>query len=270
MPRTTKSRRSTTRDARVVAISYETDADAAAALLPAGVILPLPAVAFVLIAEYRWSTFGPYNEAILGINCEWEGERHAYLAHLVTDSVPPLVGGRELWGYPKKIAQIRSVQEQEVIQSSVERPAGTRLLGASMRPERPLTIDGRRLPRNALAARVIPSVEAGAPPSIAELVQTPNSERVVHEAWTGATTAVVRCPVFARPVASATGSEAARRALHALRLCASARPSPPYLLRLGAPPGQVRSTHHCRFVRLRLQNVLVRDHLVQIERRSAP
>ena len=175
------------RNARAMTVSYETDADAAADLLPKGVELPLPAQALLMVVHYPSSTFGPYNEAILGIQCEWEGVGHVYVAHIVVDTVPPMVGGREIWGYPKKLAAIELEEDSELLYGAVERPMGVRLVTATMRRERPLEME-EGVGINALSLRVIPSAEADKPPSVAELIQVPSTDRKTHEAWSGPAT----------------------------------------------------------------------------------
>jgi acetoacetate decarboxylase len=175
------------RDVHALTIHYETDARAAATMLPEGVELPLPAQAALLVVRYPSSTFGPYNEAILGIRCRWQETDHLYIAQIVVDTVPPLVGGREIWGFPKKIASIGFRNEQELLSGSVERPEGMRLLSAAMRPERPLETGAAALGPT-LSLRVIPSAEEGQPPSLAELIQVPSLDQRIHEAWSGAAT----------------------------------------------------------------------------------
>ncbi|GAB4324004.1 MAG: acetoacetate decarboxylase [Dehalococcoidia bacterium] len=173
------------RDVHAMTIVYETDAEAAADLLPEGLSLPLPAQAALVIVKYPTSTFGPYNEAILTIRCALDGVPHSYVAHIVVDTVPPLVGGREIWGFPKKIASIALDEDDELLVGAVERPAGVRLATATMRPERPLDIPGDAAGGGSLSLKIIPSAEAGKPPSVAELIRVPSTDRVVHESWAG-------------------------------------------------------------------------------------
>ncbi len=176
------------KDVDAMTIVYETDAEAAADMLPEGVSLILPAQAVLLVIYYPRSSFGPYNEAILTIRCAFDGVPHSYIAHIVVDTVPPLVGGREIWGFPKKIAHITFEEEQELVSGTVERPAGVRLVTATMRPEWP--VEQRAEPPNggSLSLKVIPSAEADKPPAVAELIRTPSLDRVVHEAWSGPAT----------------------------------------------------------------------------------
>jgi acetoacetate decarboxylase len=176
------------RDVQAVTILYETDAEAAADLLPDGVSLPLPAQAALVVVYYPSSTFGPYNEAILTVRCALDGVPHSYIAQIVVDTVPPLVGGREIWGFPKKIARISLCEDQELVRGTVERPEGVRLVTATMRPERPVEPAEEAAGGGSLSLKVIPSAEKGRPPSVAELIRVPTTDRVVHEAWSGPAT----------------------------------------------------------------------------------
>ncbi len=198
------------RDARSLAIMYETDEQAAQDLLPEGLDLPLPASARLMVLYYPFSTFGPYHEAILGLDCSWQGDPRLYIAQILVTTVPPLVGGREVWGFPKKMAHIELRQEDEFIQGAVERPQGTRLATVTMRPERPLdppsTLGG-----GTVSLRVIPSPEANQPPSLAQLIETPAADWRAHEMWTGPGTISLDCstdldPWYKLPVRSVKGA----------------------------------------------------------------
>lgn len=172
------------RDARAISITYETDADAAAALLPEGLELPLPARATLIAVHYPQSSFGPYSEAMLGLSCSFEGQDYFYIPHIAVDSVPPLVAGREIWGYPKKLARVELSQQQELWLATVERPAGVRLLTLTMRPEQPLKPPAPVSGGGSLSLRVIPSADEEQPAS-AELIAVGGGERHTHELWSG-------------------------------------------------------------------------------------
>lgn len=176
------------RDARALMVSYETDPEAATDILPEGIELALPVTARLLVVHYPFSTFGPYNEAILGLGCLWQGAPKFYVAHIAVTTVPPLVGGREIYGYPKKLAHIELEQEDEFLRGTVERPAGVRLVTVAARMERPLpTVSGGAAGGN-LSLRVIPSVEEGMPPALAQLIEVRNQDTQTHEAWSGSAT----------------------------------------------------------------------------------
>ena len=45
-----------------------------------------------------------------------------------------MLGGREIWGFPKKLAAIEFKSERDMLFGTLERPAGVRLAGAVVRP----------------------------------------------------------------------------------------------------------------------------------------
>jgi acetoacetate decarboxylase len=170
--------------AEMISIIYQTDTDAALDLLPEGLGLPEPATASLLFIRYPWSTLGPYEETILGISCLWNGEPKFYIAHIVVNSDIPQAAGREIWGYPKKMATITIGTEGDLLWGKMERPAGHLLCSAGMKPEIPvgeLTAAGG----SGVSLRIIPSPEEGAPPSLAELIEVPQRNNVPLETWTG-------------------------------------------------------------------------------------
>ena len=171
------------RDTRSISVAYETDSDAALEALPAPLSLREPATAILSFFEYPWTTFGPYNEAILSLMVEHRGRPMNYIMHIAVTTEPPMLAGREIWGFPKKLAQIEFKQERDMIFATLERPAGIRLASEIVRPERP-SPRGNSAPVPAASLRLIPSAEENGRPSCAEIIET-FSEVKVHEAWTG-------------------------------------------------------------------------------------
>lgn len=172
------------KNVETIGITYETDTDSALDLLPEGIVLPEPATATLLFIRYPWSTLGPYEEVILGISCLWNDEPRFYIVHIVVNSDIPLAAGREIWGYPKKMATITIGTEGDIRWGKMERPAGHLICSAGMKPETPV----EELPDaggGGLSLRIIPSPEEGAPPSLAELIEVPPRNNVTIETWTG-------------------------------------------------------------------------------------
>ena len=50
------------------------------------------------------SGFGSYTESGLVIPCRYRGEEMNFVAQMYLDDDPPIVAGREIWGFPKKYA----------------------------------------------------------------------------------------------------------------------------------------------------------------------
>lgn len=172
------------RDTHAISVAYETDADAALNLLPEPLTLPEPAIAALSFYEYRWSTFGPYNETILSLAVEHKGRPLTYIAHIAVTTEPPMLGGREIWGYPKKLAAIDIKLERDMIYGTLERPAGVRLASAVVRPERPAPA-GHVNGLKPVSFRLIPSPEENAErPTCAEIIEAEIEQRM-KEAWIG-------------------------------------------------------------------------------------
>ncbi len=172
------------RNALSLAITYETDPDAVLDILPDCLELPDgPAIAHFVVLDYPWTTFGAYQEAYLRVNCLWQGEPRVYMPYIVLNTESPLAAGREIWGIPKKLADIEIRQELELYIGTVERPSGNRLATLLLRPERK---EEPPPPTGSLFLRVIPSPEENAPPSLCELVELyGGDERNFKEFWRG-------------------------------------------------------------------------------------
>lgn len=171
------------KNVEAVTVAYETDPEAAADLLPEGLVLTDPAMASLMFVKYPFSTLGAYLEVILGVPCTLEGEGRFYIAHIVVDTDMPQAGGREIWGFPKKIAAISIEEEADIIWGKMERPTGHLICSAGIRPETPVENEPL-VGGGSVSLRVIPSPEEGAEPSVAQLVETPGNSTPI-EAWTG-------------------------------------------------------------------------------------
>lgn len=170
------------RNTHSIAVAFETELEAALEALPAPLALNEPAVAVLSFYEYRWTTFGPYNEAILSLLVEHRGRPLNYIMHIAVTTEPPMLAGREIWGFPKKLAQIEFRNDRDMICGTLERPAGIRLASAIVRPERPA--DGPSVAPPPCSMRLIPSAEENGRPLCAEIIETRAEIRVI-EAWTG-------------------------------------------------------------------------------------
>lgn len=176
------------RDVHAISINYETDEEALLSLLPNVLKLPEAPSATLMFIKYPFSTLGPYEETILGIPCLLGGEERFYIPHIVLNSDAPLAAGREIYGYPKKLADIEITESSDGITGKMARPVGNLICSAGMRPQEPVEIPpdlvGVPTDSHSLALRVIPDPGEGERPTIAQLVET-NTKMSVKEVWTG-------------------------------------------------------------------------------------
>ncbi len=171
--------------ARMLRCDYATDADAAVELIPDQLSLADPATAFLFINEYPWTTLGPYREAVLGVNVLFGEQPLAYLCYLMLDSEVPVLAGRDIYGYPKKMGLIEFSEHDDLLAGYVERPEGIRICSMVFRPEIPLDPIPERTPMPTCSLRVIPSPEKDKDHSLVELIQTDLIFNSTVELWSG-------------------------------------------------------------------------------------
>ncbi|RYZ36435.1 MAG: hypothetical protein EOP49_32590, partial [Sphingobacteriales bacterium] len=125
-------------DIDVVIVDYLTDAASAAAMLPEQLstlpIKELPGYAAVkaVWAHYRDSSFGPYNEFMPLIPSLLNGEMFLAVPLIYVDNDSALAGGREIGGWPKKLAKIEFDRIGDEYRVSLERH-GKRLASSSIK-----------------------------------------------------------------------------------------------------------------------------------------
>jgi acetoacetate decarboxylase len=166
------------RGAKVILGIYQADTERVMRHLPPGVTPATdPVTCIAWVCNYPFTTFGTYNETIMIVQVEFEGETYLYCPFIYLDADAPMAAGREIWGWPKKNANLKfdmggpGPGYREGMLFSVERPTGKRLLTVTMTPERPATMeDVGSTPH--LTLRHIPGAEAGSPPSVLELIRT--------------------------------------------------------------------------------------------------
>ena len=87
-------------------ISYRTDEKRLRAMVPEPLTIDDPIVSFEFIRMPDSSGFGDYTESgqVISVIDE-QGRRGGYTHMMYLDDEAPIAGGRELWGFPKKLAQ---------------------------------------------------------------------------------------------------------------------------------------------------------------------
>ncbi|TFF63795.1 MAG: hypothetical protein EU521_00280 [Promethearchaeota archaeon] len=70
----------------------------------------------VFITEYPESNLGPYNEALIMLYCSYKGNPGAFVFNIYVDSEEAQTAGREIYGYPKKMCDIKlsPIQDNKV------------------------------------------------------------------------------------------------------------------------------------------------------------
>jgi acetoacetate decarboxylase len=86
-------------------ITYRTDLQTLRALVPEPLKVEEPLVKFEFIRMPDSTGFGDYTESGQVIPVSFNGRKGGYTHCMFLNDHPPIAGGRELWGFPKKLAQ---------------------------------------------------------------------------------------------------------------------------------------------------------------------
>lgn len=200
------------RGARIVLAEWEADTEKVLRHLPDGVVPAHDKVRCIAwVCEYPFSSLGPYLESALLVRVTVDDEPYQFLPFLYVNSDAAQANGREVWGYPKKFADMEfsygasSAGNRNQFLHTTERPLGRRILSVSMTPEQPAKVedlDGQP----ALTLRVIPNAEAGKRPSVCELVAT-SPVATYHtkadgkpDLWSGTATVTMDSPSESDPL----------------------------------------------------------------------
>ncbi|MGO4812078.1 acetoacetate decarboxylase [Cupriavidus sp. 2MCAB6] len=85
-------------------ISYRTDPGLLRAVVPEPLEIADAVVNYEFIRMPDSTGFGDYTESGQVIPVTYQGKPGNYTHAMYLDDLPPLAGGRELWGFPKKLA----------------------------------------------------------------------------------------------------------------------------------------------------------------------
>lgn len=199
-----------------VVITYRTDPEVLRELVPEPLEVIGDTVNYEFIRMPDSTGFGDYTETgqvipVRFTTPEGEVEEGGYVHAMYLDDNSPIAGGREIWGFPKKLAKPVIAHEQETL-------VGTLHYGSVLTVCATMGYKHRELPFEPIAAalakpaymiKIIPHVDCT--PRICELVRYHCEDVTVKGAWTGpaalqlfehAMCDVARLPV--REVVSAT------------------------------------------------------------------
>src|SRR5258708_32176352 len=96
-------------------ITYRTDAQKLRALVPAPLQVDEPLVKFEFIRMPDSTGFGDYPESGQVIPVSFKGQSGSYVHAMFLDDEAPISGGREIWGFPKKLASPELRVEKDTI-----------------------------------------------------------------------------------------------------------------------------------------------------------
>jgi acetoacetate decarboxylase len=192
------------RDARSITAVFTASGQGIEAFLPPGVAVadPEPLV-LTTVSHYPRTAFGTYNEFWIYVRVVFGGEKFLYCPLMYTDSESATAAGRELWGFPKKRADMSLVQEADQWIFRAERPAGHCLMEVTLVEENsdePAMLKEVALP--VLSLRLIPNFTGRGEPDVAQLLATNNKKSIRVNALGGLERRQGRAHVTMNPTAA--------------------------------------------------------------------
>ena len=166
-------------------ITYRTDASRLRALVPEPLQIEEPLVKFEFIRMPDSTGFGDYTECGQVIPVTLHGRRGNYTHCMFLNDHPPIAAGRELWGFPKKLAAPTLRPDIDTLVGTLDYGDVRVATSTKGYKHRPLDCG---LVRYALGApnfllKIIPHVDGT--PRICELIEFSLTDITVKGAWTG-------------------------------------------------------------------------------------
>jgi acetoacetate decarboxylase len=166
-------------------ITYRTDPDKLRALVPEPLVPDGGIVKYEFIRMPDSTGFGDYTETGQVIPVTFRGRKGGYSHSMFLNDGPPIYGGRELWGFPKKLADPTLHVEIDTLVGTLDYGkvrVATGSMGYKHKALDPAAT------RTSLAApnfllKIIPHVDGT--PRICELVEYYLEEITIKGAWTG-------------------------------------------------------------------------------------
>jgi acetoacetate decarboxylase len=183
-------------DREYLIITYESDPDAIKAALPEPLIPEgSNTVPYEFIRMPDSAGFGDYTESGVVIPAVLNGEQVNFTAQMYLDDEPPIAGGREIWGFPKKRASPKLEVVQDTLTGTLQY-AGVQVAVGTMGYKHHhllYDLDGRKacsstsivekMSKTQVNLKLIPDVDGSL--AIAQLVGYNLADIQVQGAWSG-------------------------------------------------------------------------------------
>jgi acetoacetate decarboxylase len=172
-------------DPEFLVVSYRTDIEALRAVVPEPLQLSDAIVKYEFIRMPDSTGFGDYTESGRVIPVSFEGRAGGYVHSMYLNDESPIAGGRELWGFPKKLAAPSLTVEKDTLLGTLDYGpvrVATATMGYKHRSLDTQTVLAGLLAPNYLL-KIIPHVDGSA--RVCELVRYFLEDVTVKGVWTG-------------------------------------------------------------------------------------
>jgi acetoacetate decarboxylase len=166
-------------------ITYRTDIDALRAVVPEPLQITDPIVKYEFIRMPDSTGFGNYTESGQVIPVTFNGVAGGFVHSMYLDDDSPIAGGREIWGFPKKLASPKLRAEKDTLIGTLDY-GSIRVANGTMGYKHN-TLDSAKVKASMEAPnyliKIIPHVDCS--PRICELVRYSLTDIFVKGAWSG-------------------------------------------------------------------------------------
>jgi acetoacetate decarboxylase len=185
-------------------ITYRTDKEALEAVVPEPLTFDEPIVNYEFIRMPDSTGFGDYTESGQVIPVKFNGVEGGYTHAMYLNDGPPIYGGRELWGFPKKFAQPSLGPDKDAFVGTLDYGSVRVATGTMGYKHQALDLKAvaKSLAQPNYLLKIIPCVDGS--PRILEIVDYRLEDVVLKGAWSGPAALDLRphalAPVAALPV----------------------------------------------------------------------
>lgn len=172
-------------DREFLVITYRSDPEKLRAVVPEPLQLDEPLVRYEFIRMPNSTGFGDYTETGQVIPASFRGRKGGYCHCMFLNDEPPIAGGRELWGFPKKLASPSLRTDIDTLVGTLDYGpvrVATATMGYKHRQADIAAVKAALAAPNFLL-KIIPDVDGT--PRICELVEYYLEDVTVKGAWTG-------------------------------------------------------------------------------------
>lgn len=166
-------------------ITYETDMDLLKEVVPEPLEVTEPLVKFEFIRMPDSTGFGDYTESGQVIPVRFKGQIGGYSHAMYLDDHPPIASGREIWGFPKKLATPKLEVVNETLLGTLD--YGPFRIATATMGYKYEALDTKKIAESLTAPnyllKIIPHVDGST--RICELVEYYLTDITVKGAWQG-------------------------------------------------------------------------------------
>lgn len=166
-------------------ITYESDIDKLKQIVPEPLEVTEPIVKFEFIRMPDSTGFGDYTESGQVIPVSYQGKKGVYVHAMYLDDEAPIAAGREIWGFPKKLANPSLQVINETLIGKLDYETCQVAMATMGYKYQELNIDevfkSLMVPNYLL--KIIPSVDGT--PQVCELIEYYLETVTVKGAWSG-------------------------------------------------------------------------------------